>query len=63
MYIFIGNLSISEKNAYEDPFVNFEKIKSSVKLWIINFKIKWVIGAWMWWSLFNSHWHSKEVDS
>ena len=45
MYIFIGNFSISEKNAYENPFVNFEKIKSSVKLWIINFKIKWVIGG------------------
>lgn len=32
MYIFIGNFPISEKNAYEVQLVNFEKIKSSVKL-------------------------------
>lgn len=32
MYVLIVNFSISEGNAYEVPLVNFEKIKSSVKL-------------------------------
>ena len=45
MYILIVNFSISEGNAYEVQLVNFEKIKSSVKLWIIKFKIKRVIGG------------------